>query len=504
LQMMSAPQTGRQIIALMRYMMLILGAGLFAAGYLLSDCTCMLWGTIFVFISNVFYGFAEGHTRFIYLFFHLSFFTFLITRPMIACFQGKAWWLDYSEPSTELALCLLIVSLLALRIGACIGDGILKRTDTGDTLKAPEPGYKADFRDTLATIALIIFVITIAASFAEEAEKLAFMNDRSYNEYFRSYESSLPYAVITLGSMAKYALCIFLAAMPKKRTAVIVLLVYVLNAVPMFIIGTRNPVILRLIFAIIYFIFRDVVHDREKWFGKFEKIIIIAATPAAVAFLGMYSFIRLGKTVTKGFGGSIVGFFYSQGVSFDTVRMIHYNLEKLPSSVGKNYTFGPFTDYILFGSIGHRLFGNPIIGNSNSVAKAVYGSSLAHSAMYGVFPERYLQGWGKGSSYVIENYLDWGFAGVFIFSLVLGAVLILMFHMLKQGNTLVRTIVLVSLLGLFFAPRAGATEWISFLAYIQFWVLIIAVYLTAGLCTRKYSYDHKNRMIAAEGKRRYV
>ena len=96
---------------------------------------------------------------------------------------------------------------------------------------------------------------------------------------------------------------------------------------------------------------------------------------------------------------------------------------------------------------------------------------------------------------MLENYVDWGFAGVIIFSLVLGMFLILFSLFLKKNNTLLRTIVLVAILGLFFIPRAEATDWIAFLVYIQFWALIIAVYLIAGLCTRKYSYKHGNSRI---------
>lgn len=497
--------TGRQIIALLRYTLLVLGAGLFAAGFLGSNCNVMLWGMISLFASNLFFGFAEGHTRFIFLFFHLSIFTFLVTRPMIAFFRGNPWYLDYTEVSTQITLCVMFLSMLALRIGAVIGDGILKRMDGPDRPVCTETKYAADFRETLATIALIVFVITIAASFAEELEKLTFMKERAYNEYYLSYASSLPYAVITIGAMSKYALCIYLATFPKKKNALIVLAVFLLNAVPMFIIGTRNPVILRLMFIVTYFIFRDVIHDREKWVGRIEKTIMILIVPVSLPFLGMYQYIREDNEVTKGILGSIVGFFYSQGTSFDTIRMIHHNLDKLPSQVAKNYTFGPFSDYILFGSLGQRLFGNPAIGNVNSAAKAIYGSNLAHSAMYAVYPDRYLEGWGKGSSYMIENYVDWGYPGVFIFSLLLGIVLILMIYLLKQPNTLIRTITLMSLLGLFFAPRAEATDWISFLVYLQFWALIIAVYLTAGVCTRKYSYNSNRRGIQiTERERRYV
>ena len=255
--------------------------------------------------------------------------------------------------------------------------------------------------------------------------------------------------------------------------------------------------ILRVLFIVIYFIFRDVIAAKtgegirkKKWIGPFEKALIIIGTPALVAFMGIYSKIRLDQDVSTGVLGSIGNFFYAQGTSFDTIRAVHGVIDELPNAVPKNYTFGPITDYLVHGSIGQRLFGAIDLGNTNSAIKAIYGSNLAHSSMYTTNRSLYLQGWGQGSSYMLENYVDWGYAGVIIFSLILGALLVLLLLLMKKDNTLLRTIAMVSLLGLFFIPRAEALDWLTFLVYIQFWALIIVVYAIAGLCVRKYSYGH--------------
>ncbi len=489
--------TGKQIIAFLRYTLFVIGIAIFAGAAITEGWNYMFWGMFLLFLSNLFFGFAEAKSRFIFLFFHVAIFTFLISRPFILVVEGR-YWVWYGKEATRTALMMLFLSLLALRLGAVIGDGVLKRYEgIEERKKVPEKtGYQKAFRESLAIISLVIFLILIAMSFAEGFERLSFMQGKDYNDFFLSYESSLPGVVLTMSAMAKYAMCIFFATFPRKRAAAAVLFIYLLDALPLFIIGVRNPLVLRVIFLLIYFILRDIMDHREKWIGKLEKTLIVIGTPLLVAFLGIYSSLRLDKAVKSGFLGSIRDFFYDQGTSFDTIRSVCTVIPELPSAGGvKNYTFGPFTDYLVHGSIGQKLFGAVDIGNTNSAVKAIYGSNLAHSSYYVVNKSAYLKGWGKGSSYVLENFVDWGYAGVIIFSLVLGAVLILLLLLMKKDNTLLRTIAFTALLGIFFSPRAEATDWIVFLVYIQFWALIIVVYLLAGLCTRTYTYRNENRPI---------
>lgn len=493
------PETLKAAIALFRYTLFMIGIGLYAAGMYTGIYNIRLFGVVVLFASNVFFGFADGSTRYVYLFFHLSIFTFLIGKPLIECFDGKKWWIDYGTYATAETLNIIMLSLLALRFGAIIGDGIIKRLEQNARLSASRvrrsrvsDEFREAFLKNLRIVSLAAFAVTILASFAVGAEQLVFMQGKTYNEFFLTYESSLPYVVITLASMAKYAVCIALATMPKKKTASVILIIFLLDAVPSLIIGVRNPLILRMIFAIIYFIMRDVAGSEEKWFGYGEKAVLVIGTPALVAALGLYASLRVGKGAKGGFFYYFVRFFYNQGVSFDTIRSIMRILNKLPSGVTKNYTFGMFIDYFAYGSLGNKLFGMPLIGNNNSALKAIYGNDLAHTSYYIINPQQYLKGWGKGSSYIVENFVDAGYAGVIAFGLGMGIILILLTYMLKYKNTLLRTIAMVSLLGLFFIPRAESSSWIVFLVYFQFWALIIAVYLIAALCVKGYSFGKRS------------
>ena len=97
--------------------------------------------------------------------------------------------------------------------------------------------------------------------------------------------------------------------------------------------------------------------------------------------------------------------------------------------------------------------------------------------------EEYLEGHGRGSSYLIETWMDFGYIGVFIFSIIIGMILIYMVYGFGK-RVLLSTIILVGLQNIFFIPRAEATGWLTFLIYLQFWVCIGGCYLGAYILKR--------------------
>lgn len=70
--------------------------------------------------------------------------------------------------------------------------------------------------------------------------------------------------------------------------------------------------------------------------------------------------------------------------------------------------------------------------------------------------EDYLNGRGRGSNYLVETWFDFGYVGAFIFSIILGIILLYMVYGFGK-RALLSTIILVSLQNIFFIPRAEAT-----------------------------------------------
>lgn len=469
-----------------RYALGMIAVGLYAAGYLIGDFNVMLCGVMALFGSNLCYSFSKMRERVLFLFFHITIFVFLLSRPFISMLRGDVWW--YFEVSAVLfALNALFLTLVFLQLGAVLGERILRKKLSEVSRAAPINQYEINFRPALQVVSFVFFALTMFFYLILELEKLQFMQGREYAELYSSFKSQFPSFFGTLSSMMKYALCIFLATMPSKRLAFVPLALYFISAVPSLLTGVRNPIVLNAIFILVYYILRDALENSSRWLGKIERACLILIAPVALIFLSAYNYIRDGEKVAMSAWESVVDLFYKQGVSFDVLCIGYQALPDLPDVIPKNYTFGPFIDYFLHGSIAQKFFGAIDLGTQNSVLRAVYGSSFAHSMSY-VAKEDYLQGHGWGSSYLLETYADWGYWGVIIASLLFGLVMMLMMLAVRKG-IMVRTITLLGLTSLYFVPRAETTGWILFIVTVQFWLAVIFCYVVAGLFARSYSCE---------------
>ena len=113
----------------------------------------------------------------------------------------------------------------------------------------------------------------------------------------------------------------------------------------------------------------------------------------------------------------------------------------------------------------------------------VNGNSLAHRLSYVALGEdSYLSGHGRGSSYILETYYDGGMVFVFSFSFLLGLFLANINRIIQKRNWFINVIVISSLAGVFYIPRASACYFFSFLTIPHFWLMIlyaaVAVVLT--------------------------
>lgn len=460
------------------------GVCLFPSGYLLNTWNMMLLAVLFLFASNVLYCFEKLHERIVLLFFHLTMFTFLLSRPTISWLRGDVWWY-FEDAAVQFSMNVLFIAMVALRIGAVIGAGIFHR-GTAALEKKPKVylQYDLDFKRALQDISLTFFLMTWVFDMTLGIEQMRYAEKYGYVAIYTSFESQYPYFFTTLSSMMKYGLCIFLGTMPAKKKAFIPLVMYFVSTIPSLVCGIRNPVVLAAIFIFLYYAIRDILGDEQRWIGKCEKMLIVIAVPLAIVFLGAYNYLRDGQESSLNLWETVVDFFYKQGVSFDVLSIGFSAIPSLPNVIAKNYTFGPFLDYLFYGSIGQKLLGTTPLGSGNSEYHAVYGNNFSHSMSY-VAHDGYLDGHGWGSSFLLENYADWGYGGVIAGCVVLGVLLLVMMLWLRCG-TMPRTITLICLQSVFFVPRAEATGWLLFLITLQFWLSVLFCYLAAGVFARRY------------------
>ncbi len=85
-------------------------------------------------------------------------------------------------------------------------------------------------------------------------------------------------------------MCMYLATKPKKLQATAVLVSFIAANTIHLAIGTRNPFILSILFAFVYYFMREQT-EKGKWIGFKEKLAIFVGSPIlmlAMEYLIMY------------------------------------------------------------------------------------------------------------------------------------------------------------------------------------------------------------------------
>ncbi len=432
----------------------------------------MLFALLFVLVCNLIFTIFEFRNRIAVFLFHMTLFLFLISRIFIPYLEGKAWWTRYSVEANVFAVSAIIISMISIVFGCIIYEVF---TVVFPTVRVRKKKIKFIDNKKLFQAARIALFICMICFFIKEIDKLLIMSGHFYEDYYSIYKSRLPFFLKFSANCMPYVLCIYLAFKPPKIETFFVLCTYIISALPMLKIGARNPFVLNCLFAFVYYVLRDRLgENKEVWIGKFEKTIIVIAIPVFILFLGAYNYLRADEGIKMGASELAVDFMYKQGTTYDTLLQGYINQDKLPYRENQTYTFGALSNYFYHNTLGRKLFNTPDLGNGNCL-KAVYnGHSFSHAISYTILGSRYIAGEGRGSSYIIENYIDWGYPGIIAFSIFLG--MICMFISYGFGkNWLISTIILNIVTSIFFVPRAESCSFLLFLISYQFWITIIGI-----------------------------
>ncbi len=453
-----------------------------------------LTGIFLLWCAGMIYSAADIRRRILLFFFFITFFVFLLGRPLIGLCRGENWfdyagWYYYSGADTGIALIVLYLSLLFVWLGAMAGNRYRRGRHAGGRGEGRERdrGYAHTYRHAMRLVAGVMFGISVTCTIAIGLEKIAFMANHTYANYYVSFRSHYPYVIYAFSTFTEYSLFFYLAAMPEKRNAFWMLFFYVLSAAPSLIVGQRFPIVSNLILAVIYYVLRDSYGSRKTWIAAGEKALMAVCAPLGLIFLGAYNYIREGTASTlSGAWAIITDLFFKQGVTFSWLSSGLGALDKLPGGGTANYTFGGILDYFRYGSIGRLILGSDGLGQGNNLLKATQGSSMAHHISYVLMGDQYLEGHGCGSSFLLEVYADFGLIGIAAFSLALGFFLIWLAEFGKRG-VFPLAMLLSAVPGILFMARAEAIGGISFLFRMPFWCTALACQAGSLLLTRRYA-----------------
>lgn len=455
-----------------RYICFILHLMCMLYGVITSNPDVCLIGVGLLFTQNCLWAVENIKYRTVYLLFHLVFFVFILGRPIYQLKEGTRWFF-YGNDELTFTLTSIWITLMGLFIGGLLITFIYKRNKKNEYNKLLELKVQNDNQYILYSVmrkfVLVAFIITFLLYMMTGIERVSFASNNSYAEYFISFSSKIPYLLRGLAGLMPYALCIYLALKPNKGMTLLVLGLYILSAVPNLIVGTRNPIILNIMFAICYLWIRNSISKEEKWIGKKELIVILAGLPVLAIIMYMYAYIRADLSIPQIGIQAIWGFIYQQGTTFDVLSLGFMSLPFLPAN--HHYTFGGIIDYYAHGSVAQKYFGAIDLGGNNSALMGLESNNFAHNMSYVMHPE-YLNGHGWGTSYILETYADYGYIGLAIYSIVLSIFLVSIVKLCKK-NYYFFTMVLIVLTNLFFLPRDSALGCVNSLMEIPFILVMI-------------------------------
>ena len=246
---------------------------------------------------------------------------------------------------------------------------------------------------------------------------------KDYYVYFATFKSHLPTIITYLGNFAIFILVLYLATKPKKLYATFFLISYVFSNFLILIVGTRNPFILSLLFSFVYYFIRNA-QEKGKWIGRKEKKLIYIFTVPIVLLMGALNYIRdNAKVVNFNIFDMLLDFLYAQGTSFNVLANGYIYQKDLPITEIRNYSFGSIIDTLYRGKLGNIIFDSAPLISTDKHQMAFESNSLAHHLSYLFFKDQYMNGHGIGDSYIIGNFLDFGYLGIFLIGIFLGFIL---------------------------------------------------------------------------------
>ena len=419
--------------------------------------------------------------RILLLLFDCCIFVFLIGRIFIPAVRGEAWWTYYGIESNIFAVTAITISIISMEVGVLLTEMFyrLRENKTGEKLPV-----KKDHKELLI-ISRLILIVCMICYYYSEFSKLVWMNGKVYEEYYLS-QPSFPFYISFPASCMPIFLCIVLALLPSKKETFMWLVLYIVSTFPMLKIGMRNSFVLSCIFAFVYYFLRDTIRKEgeKKWIGKKEKGLLLLAIPVLILGMGMINYLRASgdenNNVSLSATELAVDLVYKQGTTYMTVLQGYDYMDELPGNTDQKYMFGPIKEEILYNSIGKKIFKREDIGLGNSLKHAYKGHSFAHALSYVVLGKDYISGNGRGSSYIIESYVDFGYGGVIVVSLILGIMFSFMTHSFGK-NWVITMCSLKILTTLMLLPRSETTTFLTFMVSYKFWVCVIGVFILSEM-----------------------
>ena len=459
-------------------MALILSTMLYFIGYFIGNVYLSSIGIYVILVYLLIYSIV--YKKIMILIFCASLCFFVLDRPLSSLILGIDIIGTLSVESVYFTLFVCGLALISIKGGDDLYFYFHKNDNISDNSV-----QTSDNKKTLRIAIIIIIALSSICLLVTQIDKLKYFSTHPYVSLYTEYTASIPYIIKIGARFFPFAIICYLATFPKVLYSYMVLALLVVSEIPDVMIGSRKEIVLYFIFAVVYILLRNR-NNKNKISSKSKKLLIISTLIISIvglAILGKIGYTRSNEDYSGDSWKFLPNIAYIQSTTFDTIRQIYDHQDDLPKSLFRNYSFGNVIEDIEYNKITQTIFDIRPINNYNSVSRATTGYSMAHQISYIVLGQVYLDGYGIGTSYLGEAYIDAGYLGVILLSVIIGYLLAYISNHVFT-NWIKTSILFEILLVIFYLPRESFGEMFEFLFSITFWLTICGSLLISWLINK--------------------
>lgn len=451
---------GQAAIQALSWVGSVVALGLYGAGLLLESSSFLVAAVLTIGGTASTWTIRRFRTAYIFAAFLACFMLFLVGRFAIVPIVGVGnrpvlglYGSNFDEEATiRHILSCLFIGIVFLFIGALWASSMKSSVKTSSNST-----FWTMYRiKALRKFGLIIFYCALPFQIMLLLDVAEFVQTEGFYEYRMTFDSSLPAFVGLIAGFFDVGLFAFLSTRPNKRSSLLPLFLYLAVGAVSLLTWQRSGFILNVLIVVVYVCYRHVTRENsERWITR--RLVWITAVVLLPVMIGMSAINQLrGRTSDSSLPGfGVLDFLYDQGVSMNVIGYAYEFKDQIPDQ--KFYSFGPIIEFVNLRIL--SLVTNVDMHSGQSAERALEGHQFAHMVSFLAIPDVYLRGSGYGSSYVAELFVDFGYIGVAVGSLLYGFVLVGASKWLSHGIT-VRLLVLLVVRDIMFTPRASYVQFL--------------------------------------------
>lgn len=364
---------------------------------------------IVILVCNSIYALKKISRNYLFFFLQITTFTFMYGQSIFCFINGDFSTFELTPSELDFANLLLVINLYGLFVGE-----LLRK----NKVKSNSQVYSISSTNRVRRISKCVFICGYVIIIYSLLDKISFVSTYSYIDSYISYKSPLSLIASRLSSVVVFSFYLFLGTLPTKKECKLPIALYLLYSVLSLGTQSRNQFVLGVVIIILYLTLRQRMNNTEKWFSKKMIMASVIAVPFIVIYLATIEYVRMGNQYTFSIIGLLEDFFKSQGGSVRVIGLTQRYEQQL-DTMSNTFLFGPAIWQVKYNAVFKYLFGivEPAIGTAEM---ARYGGIFSHSLTYIYSSLAYSNGYGIGSCYIAEAYIQWEYIGVVIISVFVG------------------------------------------------------------------------------------